>query len=67
MIDIRLDDFYEEQLKKLQSHHREASATPVVRMLIRNAAISAGTWPNPNGHSIEEDEENQLASAGQLT
>ena len=67
MIDIRLDDFYEEQLKKLQSHHREASATPVVRMLIREASMSAGLWPNQNGHSIEEDEDNQLANAGQLT
>lgn len=47
MIDIRLDNFYEQRLAELQAHYREPTATAVVRMLIRNASQEAGLWPGP--------------------
>lgn len=56
MLDIRLDDFYEERVEELKRHYREPTGSAVIRMLIRNASQEANRWPAKAGREEEGDD-----------
>ena len=55
MLDIRLDDFWEERVKELQTMYREPSGTAVIRLLVRNASQEMGRWPGVREEDISEE------------
>ena len=64
MIDIRLNDFYEDRLKELATYHQEPTSVAVVRLLIRHASKEARLWPSTTDSDPETDQQPVIIPAG---
>lgn len=60
-MDLRIGGAYEQALLKLAQFNQEPTATGMVRMLIRNAAMEIGAWPSFEQTSLKSKRPNQAA------
>jgi hypothetical protein len=59
-MDLRIGGAYETALLRLAQYNQEPTATGMVRILIRNAAMDLGVWPNSGPTSGEELQQESL-------
>lgn len=65
-MDLRIGGAYEQALLKLAEYNQEPTATGMVRILIRTAAMEMGVWPGQDAIPADQQQRDLLTPVPSL-